>query len=116
MRQKLSAIAILAALACAGCVSKDVSGDLDVLENYGNVKPLRFEFQGNTWGILDKPKEGRMLVVSLGAHGALGDQLFERTEAAVHGYLSQTSRVCEIGSKRLMSATDLSVEFVYVCS
>lgn len=85
MGNSLRGAVLLATLACVGCGSKDVGGDLYNLNNYGNVTPQRFEFQGNTWGVLDKPEEDRMPVVSLGAHGSQGDKLVERTEEAARG-------------------------------
>ena len=116
VRHTLGTVLILVALAFSGCGSKDVSGDWENFKNYGNVKPQKFEFNGNTWGVFDKPDERRMIVVSLGAHGAFGSKVIERTEEAARRYLSQTGRVCEIESRRLTSATDNSIEFVYMCS
>ncbi len=114
MRKYLIGLAALIALACSGC-SKDVGGDLYNLEHYGNVQPQKFQFQGITWGVLDKPEEGRMIVVSLAAHLPLTDAKTKQTGDAAHEYLGRSKRDCTVHSVRLASRTDGSYEFYYSC-
>ena len=124
MRKYPIAMATLIALACSGCgSSKDWEGDYHVLTNYGNVPPQKFQFQGTTWGILDKPDDrfpdspvltGQMIVVSLGAYWP-GPERWKQTEAAAHGYLERSKGDCTILSSMLASSTDYSLEFYYSC-
>ncbi len=115
MRKYLIGLAALIALACSGCgVSKDLGGDLYNLEHYGNVQPQKFQFQGITWGVLDKPEEERMTVVSLGAFWP-GPARQKQTEEAAHEYLERSKRDCTVTSKRLASRSDGSFEFYYSC-
>ena len=116
MRRHLGYMVMLFAVACAGCGGKDTSGDLYNLTHYGNVQPQKIQFQGITWGILDKPEEGRMIVVSLGAHSPLTDEKVEQTEGAAQSYLERSNRDCTVTARKLASATDNSFEFFYSCN
>ncbi len=114
MRRCPIGIVVLFTLACYGCGSKDLGGDLKLLIQYGNVQPQKIQFEGITWGIVDKPDEERMIVVSLGAYSP-GAAREKQTEGAAHEYLERSKRDCTILSKKLASSTDFSFEFYYSC-
>ena len=109
MRRYLIGLTALFALVASGCGGKDVGGDLYNLDHYGNVQPHKIQFQGITWGVLDKPEEGRMLVVPLDS------AQFEQYDAAAREYFELSKRKCTVISKKLASRTDFSVEFLYSC-
>ncbi len=113
MRKYLIGLAALIALACSGCVYP-IRDALYALEHYGNVQPQKFQFQGITWGVLDKPEEERMIVVSLGAFWP-GPARQKQTEEAAHEYLERSKRDCTVHSVRLASYSDGSYEFYYSC-
>ena len=115
MRRCLIGIVVLFTLACNGCAGgKDLEGDLNTLNQYGNVQPQKIQFEGITWGIFDKPDEERMIVVSLGAYWP-GAARAKQTEGAAHEYLERSKHDCTILSKKLASSTDFSFEFYYSC-
>ncbi len=57
---KKAAILLGIVLAGSGCITN--TGGWYGLKHYGDVQPQKVESQGNTFGILDKPEEGRMVV------------------------------------------------------
>ena len=94
------------AFACSACTPNYI-GDW-VWDNYRDVQPQTIQSQGTTWGILDKPEEGRMLVVP-GRTGSI-----EQYEAAAEDYFEQVGRVCTIRSGGLKRDHD-NVELFYLC-
>ncbi len=114
MRICLFGIIVLSALMFNGC-SKDIEGDLHILRNYGDIHPQKIQFQGITWGILDKSTEGRMIVVSLGAWHGVTEALIEQTDGAARKYLQHSERDCAIDNRQLASGTDGSIEYFYSC-
>ena len=95
--------------------SKDVTGDLHVLQSYGDISPQKLQFDGITWGVLDKPKENRMIVVSLGAWHGVTEELVKQTDGAARAYFRHVKRDCSIDSRQLASGTDGSIEYFYSC-
>ena len=115
MRSALSVVTVVIAVLSNGC-SKDLEGDLDVLRNYGDVVPRKLQHEGETYGVLDRPDEGRMIAVSLGPWWGVNQKLIEQTTGAAERYLHDTARDCKIDRMRLASGTDGSMEFFYSCN
>ena len=114
MRVAIFGIIALCVLMSAGC-SKDVQGDLYITQNYGNVQPQRIQFNGTDWGVLDKPEEGRMIVVGLGAWHGVTEELLNNANGAARTFLQRSERDCAIDSRKLASGTDGSLEYFYSC-
>ena len=105
INKHLLTLVVASVLTLAGC-SKDLAGDLHVLEHYGDVIPQKFQFEGETFGVLDRPEQERMIVVSLGPWWGVSEELMARTNAAAEEYLQDSQRICTVDSMRLASSTD----------
>lgn len=82
--------------------------------NYRNVQLETVQSQGFAWIIVDKPKEGRMLVTSLKDIEFRAP--FAQNEAAAQDYFALLKSDCTVGERRIaMPARYDSAEFFYTC-
>lgn len=97
------------------------------LENYTGVQVERIEANGETWRILDKPEEGRLMITpSIGRAAAVGAaqgatfglsdggrDTFQEFRAAAATYLGNGEARCTITNGALVVSPQY--EFFYVC-
>ncbi len=106
---KKVAILLGIVLAGSGCITN--TGGWYGLKHYGDVQPQKVESQGNTFGILDKPEEGRMMVAWLGKSRHVPASQFE---LAAQAYFERSNRRCRIESVNWVGSS--LVELVYSCA
>ncbi len=107
---KKVAILLGIVLAGSGCITN--TGGWYGLKHYGDVQPQKVESQGNTFGILDKPEEGRMVVTD--TINRFKKLPLSQFELAAQAYFERSNRRCTIESAEYIST--LSLEFFYSCA
>lgn len=117
-----TSIAVVSVVAITGC-----SGINYAVENYSGVDVERFEANGQTWRIFDKPAEGRLMITpSLGkavavgaAKGATfglsggGASPVQYFEAAANLFIKSRDESCQVKSGSLV--INPQYEFFYTC-
>ena len=115
-------IAIASMIVIAGC-----SGINYAVENYSGVDVERFEANGQTWRIFDKPEEGRLMITpTLGKAAAVGAAQgatfglsdggaspIQYFEAAANLYIKSRDESCKVTSGSLV--INPQYEFFYTC-
>lgn len=109
---------LVAAFVLAGC-----GGIEYISQHYSDVSPQDVAMPDDTYGVSDKPAEGRMLVqssIGTGVAQGIGAGLFSADplpkpffQAAAERFLAQTGRKCRITDGYTLAMT--SWEFRYVC-
>ena len=117
-----TAIAIAGLIAITGC-----SGINYAVENYSGVDVERFEANGQTWRIFDKPAEGRLMITpTLGKTAAVGAAQgatfglsrggaspVQSFEAAANLFIKSRDKTCQVTSGSLV--VNPQYEFFYSC-
>jgi hypothetical protein len=117
-----TAIAIAGVIAITGC-----SGINYAVENYSGVDVQRFEANGQTWRIFDKPAEGRLMITpTLGKAAAVGAAQgatfglsrggaspVQSFEAAANLFIKSRDKTCQVTSGSLV--VNPQYEFFYSC-
>ena len=115
-------IAIASTIAITGC-----SGINYAVENYSGVDVERFEANGQTWRIFDKPAEGRLMITpTLGKAAAVGAAQgatfglsrggaspVQNFEAAANLFIKSRDASCQVTSGSLV--INPQYEFFYSC-
>ena len=103
------AVVVVAALVLGGGTCSPDAYSLYVLENYGSVEGEMVDVGGDSFAVLDKPDEGRLLVAHMENVYAL-----EQWQHVADTYLGQSQRDCTITRSR--AVTPRQIEFYYTCA
>ena len=88
--------------------------DWYIREDYRDVQPQEIELQGNTFGIFDKPGEGRLVVTD--TINRFEKLPLNQFELAAQVYFERSNRRCTIESAKYLRQPTLTFEFFYSCA
>jgi hypothetical protein len=117
-----TAVSIASVIAMTGCTGINYA-----VENYSGVDVERFEANGQTWRIFDKPAEGRLMITpTLGKAAAVGAAQgatfglsrggaspVQNFEAAANLFIKSRDKTCQVTSGSLV--VNPQYEFFYTC-
>ncbi|WP_270725376.1 hypothetical protein [Shimia sp. Alg240-R146] len=108
------AIALIAVLALAGCMTTTAEAPVP---SYAGVEREYVQWNGNTWRIYENEAAGRVLVTpneeGVAASGLSGNSAPKIMRLAAQRYFYESGRNCEVGSDTLLSES--AYEFPYSC-
>ncbi len=105
-------VAVLLGILLAGSGCNNM--DWYTWENYRDVQPQEVKLQGNTFGIFDKPGEGRMVVTD--TINRFEKLPLSQFELAAQAYFERSNRRCTIESAKHLNQPTLSFELFYFCA
>lgn len=106
---RISFLSIAILMLCGvGCIPNPDAYNMYVVEHYGSVQGERVEVDGETFAVLNKPEEGRLLV----AHASKFYPIDYWRHVATT-YLDRSGQACVID--RSQEITPRQIEFFYTC-
>ena len=104
---RFTIMAIVALVLGGGTCNPDAYS-IYVLNNYGSVRGQMIDIDDDSFAVLDKPEEGRMLV----AHASKFYPM-DRWRQVAATYLERTGRSCELAQSSVISPRQ--IEVYYAC-
>lgn len=104
---RLATMALVAVILGGGSCNPDAYS-LYVLDNYGSVRGEMIDVDGESFAVLDKPKESRLLVAHIQNFYPL-----ERWRDVATTFLHRSGRHCEL--MQVKEVTPRQIEFRYAC-
>lgn len=102
-------VVLAAVLVLGGGICNPDAYSLYVLDNYGSVEGEMLDVGGDSFAVLDKPGEGRLMVAHIENFYAL-----EHWQHVAETYLGQSGRDCTITRSHVV--TPRQIEFYYACA